>query len=154
MGRREKEKQHVVDWLNIASLGFFLILLGAIWAGTPELADEALKFFQDFNLVNLNGNIFLPAPLHVQNHTTVYMAAFHFCLAFGILQAVILAVRFILHEPPNKKADTLSGVGFWLTISIFLRMLTDGAIGWFGFVGGLVISIGVAVSAGSILKLL
>lgn len=148
------EKQHAVDWLRIVSFGFFLMLLGVIWAGTPKLTDEALKFFQDFDLVNLTENIVLPAPVYVQSHTTVYIAAFHFCLAFGIFQAVILVVRFLLHEPLNRKADTFSSVGFWLTISIFLGMLTDGAVGWFGFIGGLIISVGVAISAGSILKLL
>lgn len=154
MGMGEKEKQHAVDWISIISLGFFLMLLGAIWAGTPKLSDEALKFFQDFDLVNLTENIVLPAPVHVQNHTVVYAAAFHFCLAFGVFQAVILVIRFMLHEPLSRKADAFSGVGFWLTMGIFLRMLIDGAIGWFGFVGGLIISIGVAISAGSLLKLL
>ncbi len=67
---------------------------------------------------------------------------------------VILVLRFVFYDSLRRKADTFSGVVFWFTISFFLQMLVNDAIGWFGFIGGLIISAGAAVIAGSLVKLL
>jgi len=139
------------DWLGILSFGFFLVLFGTIWIITPNFTEEVINFFQDFHLENVTENIVFPAPQ--QSHPVVYTAAMQFCFVFGAFDIAILALRFFLHESLDKKADTISGIIFWLSIGFFLSMLVNETIGWFSFLAGLVISVGLSVIASSIVKL-
>jgi hypothetical protein len=150
-GRGERHHRDV-DWLGLVSFGFFLILVGTIWMVIPNFTDEVADFFKDFHLVNVTEHIAFPAP--VQSHPVVYMAAMQFCFVFGIFQIIILALRFIFHEPLSRKAETVSGVAFWFAADLFLYMLVNEAIGWFGFIAGIIISVGLAITASSIVKLL
>ncbi|MBS7648085.1 hypothetical protein KEJ17_00340 [Candidatus Bathyarchaeota archaeon] len=154
MGEEEKRRniREDTDWIGLFSLGFFLITIGTLWMITPNLTEEVINFFKDFQLVHLTEHIILPAPAH--SHPVVYTAALQFCLVFGLFQIIILILRFIFGSSLNKKAETLSGAGFWLTMSLFLQMLINENIGWFGLIGGLVTSIGIAITLSSLLKLL
>jgi len=111
-------------------------------------------FFEGFHLQNVTENIVFPAPEHQYNHLEVYTAAMQFCLIFGAFQIVILALRFVLHESLNRKAETLSGITFWFSAGFFLYMLASKTIGWFGFLAGLIISVGLMIITSSIIKLL
>lgn len=150
----EKEQRHIgkADMLGLVSLGFFFILIGAIWMATPNLTDEMVDFFKDFKLVKLTEHIVFPAP--AQSHPVVYTAVMQFCLTFGALQIIILVLRFVFHDSLKRKAETFSGIVFWFIAGFFLQMLIDEALSWFGFVAGLIIAGGAAITASSIFKLL
>lgn len=148
-GRKVREEN---DWIGLFSLGFFFIILGTLWMITPNLTEEVINFFKDLRLVHLTEHIILPAPAH--SHPVVYMVAFQFCLLFGLFQIIILILRFIFRSSLNKKAETLSGIGFWLSMSLFLQMLISKNIGWFGLIGGFITSIGIAITLSNLLKLL
>jgi len=152
MGERKRRHPEGVDLLGLVSFGFFLILIGILWIGTPNLTNEIIEFFKDFQLVHLTEHIILPAPVH--NHPVVYTAAMQFCLTFGVFQLVILVLRFVFRDSLKRKAETFSGVAFWFTISFFLQMLANANIGWLGFIGEFIISIGVTITARSLFKLL
>jgi hypothetical protein len=79
-----------------------------------------------------------------------------FCIAFNVFQVVIviLTLRFVFHDSLSRKAETFSGIAFWFITGFFLQMLTSETLGWFGYVAGLIIAIGVAITASNIFKLL
>ncbi len=151
-GEKGRKVREDTDWIGLFSLGFFLITLGTLWIITPNLTEEAINFFKDFQLVHLTEHIVLPAP--ARSHPVVYTAASQFCLVFGLFQMIILILRFIFGSSLNKKAETLSGAGFWLTMSLFLQMLINETIGWLGLIGGLIISIGIAITLSNLIKIL
>ncbi|MGB9853847.1 MAG: hypothetical protein ACPLRY_03450 [Candidatus Bathyarchaeales archaeon] len=152
MGEGKRRHSERVDLLGLVSFGFFLILVGILWIETPNLTDAVIAFFKDFQLVHLTEHIILPAP--VNNHSVVYTAAMQFCLTFGVFQTVILVLRFFFHDSLKRKAETFSSIAFWFTISFFWQMLANANIGWLGFIGGFIISIGVTITARSLFSLL
>jgi hypothetical protein len=153
MAENKKRRNRGADWLGLLSFGFFLILIGSIWMATPNLTEKLADFFDDFHLQNLSEHIVFPAPEHQYNHLEVYTAAMQFCLVFGAFQILILILRFVLYEPLNKKADTISGIVFWFSAGFFLYMLASESIGWFGFLAGLIISVGLMIIASNFVKL-
>jgi len=152
MAENEKKRLEGTDLLSLLSFGFFLAIFGAIWMITPNFTDEVTSFFTDFQLANVTENITFPAPK--ASHPVVYTAAMQFCFIFGTFQIVILAMRFVLHESLNRKADTLSGMAFWFSAGSFLYMLANETISWFGFIGGLIVSVGLLIVTSSIVKLI
>lgn len=153
MAEEEKKRLKGTDWLSILSLGFFLALLGVIWIITPNLTDEVKTFFtpENWQLENVTGNIVFPKP--EQNYPTLYTAAMQFCYVFGIFHIAILAFRLVLRESLDKMGGTVSNIVFWLCTGFFLGMLAGGTIEWFGFLAGLIISIGLVIIISSIIKL-
>jgi hypothetical protein len=150
----DETRRHLrgIDWFSVISIGFFLLLLGAIWILTPNMTQEANNFVQDFELQNVTQNIAFPAPKN--NHPVLYTAAMEFCLTFAAFQVVILALRFYYREPMGRKTETISGVVFWFSTGIFLYLLAIASIGWYGFLAGLLISIGLAVITRSAARLI
>lgn len=148
MTRGKEWRSEGTDWLSIVSFGFFLALLGVIWMITADCSSEVVDFIKDL-FKNTEG---LPAPDYP--HPVVYTAATQFCLAFGVFQIVILALRFLLRESVDRKAGTISGIVFWLGAGFFLNMLAVGDIGWFGFLAGLIICVGLLIIVSSLVKLL
>jgi len=151
----ENEKKHLkgTDWLGILSFGFFLVLLGTIWMVTPNLTEKVGSFIADFHLKNVTENIVFPAPKHEHSHLVVYTAAMQFCFIFGAFHIIVLALRFVLHESLDRIGGTVSGMVFWLGAGFFLNMIINETIGWFSFLAGLIISIGISIIASSIVKL-
>ena len=147
----KKRYSRSTGWLSTLSFGFFLILLGAIWIITPNFSSKVIDFVKDFHLEHLTEHIVLPAPK--ESHPVVYTAAMQFCLVFGAFQIVILVLRFIFHDSVNRKSGTISNIAFWFSTGFFLNMLVNKSIGWFGFLAGLIISIGLAIIASSAVKL-
>jgi predicted Kef-type K+ transport protein len=76
-----------------------------------------------------------------------------FCLVFGVFQIVILALRFVFRDSVERKAETVSGVVFWLGVAVFLGLLANGSLGWFSFIAGFVVSVGLSVVARNIVRL-
>jgi len=153
MAENEKKHPKVLDWLGLLSLGFFLMLFGAIWITTPNLTEEVRTFFtpENWRLMNVTENITFPEP--ERNYPIVYTAAMQFCFIFGVFHIVIFALRFAIHEPLDKKGGTISGAVFWLSAGFFLSMLANKTISWFGFLAGLIISVGLSIIVSSIVKL-
>ena len=147
----KKRYSRSADWLSTLSLGFFLILFGIIWIVTPNFSGKVINFAKDFHLEHLTEHIVLPAPK--ESHPVVYNAAMQFCLVFGAFQIVILVLRFIFHDSVNRKSGTISNITFWFSTSFFLNMLVNESTRWFGFLAGLIISIGLAIIASSLVKL-
>lgn len=142
------------DWLGIASFGFFLILVGVIWLITPNLRDEIVTFAEDIahHTEPITENVSLPAP--ASPHPVVYTAAAHFCLVFGVFHIIVLGLRTVFKESLNRKSGTVSSVVFWLGASYFLFALADGNIGWFAFLAGLIMIVGLMIVVSSLIKLL
>jgi hypothetical protein len=151
MVKSENRYFRSTGWLSTLSFGFFLILFGVIWIITPNFSSEVIDFAKDFHLEHLTEHIVLPAPEH--SHPVIYEAAMQFCLVFGAFQIAILVLRFIFHDTLDKKSGTISNVAFWFSTGFFLNMLANESIVWFGFLAGLIISIGLAVIASSLVKL-
>jgi len=131
------------DRLGLASLGFFFILIGAILLVTPNYHNEFVSFVRDFHLVKVTPNVSLPAPK--SSHPIVYTAVMEFCIAYGLFQIAILVFRFVLRDPIDRKAGTASGIVFWLGAGYLLSMLLTESIGWFDFLAGLAIFIGLSI---------
>jgi len=139
-----KRREGVV---GAVSVGCFLILIGLVFAVTPNLFGSILDFFQHFSIVPVpNTGISLPAPETPNAHAVVYSAAGLFSLIWGILEIVFLALRFIMHSPFDKKAENASNIVFWLgayyLISTTLSATTTLQI-WFMFWTEIIMLIGV-----------
>jgi len=153
MAEKTSRRPRGTDWLGLASFGFFVLLIGAVWVFTPGLTSAVQNFVLDFELQNVTNSISLPAPANVQDHTAVYLAAMEFCVVFGVFHVVVLALRFVFHDHIDRKADAASGMAFWFCAAYFMNLLYGGSIGWFSFIAGVVISGGVAITASSVVKL-
>jgi len=152
MAESVKKRPEETNWLSLLSFGLFLMLLGTIWTATPNLTEHIRTFVdpKNWDLKKVTENISFPEPN--ERHPTLYTAAMQFCFIFGVLQIIILVLRFAFHESINRKAETVSGIAFWFSISFFLRMLTNG-LSFFGFIGGIIISAGLALLTSSVVKL-
>ena len=147
---RQHEKR---DILGLASFGFFLLLIGAIWAITPNLPQEVIDFFKDFTLKEeIFPNVFLPTP--EGPHPVVYTALARFCFVFGLFQTAILVLRFFFRETPERMAGTFSGILFWLGAGFISNLLAAEDIEWFDFLGWLIVLIGLSLVIKSLLVLL
>lgn len=139
-GRRREGR----DWFGLVEFGFFLILIGTILLVTPNISTRIENFIKDFKTREVYSGIFLPAP--VSNHPTAYNTVMYFCFAFGILEIVILVLRFAQKSSIDRKAGTLSGIVFLLGAGILANTLvTGGSEFWFFFLGGLVVLIGLVI---------
>lgn len=138
-------------WIGILSFGLFVLALGFIWMLTPSSYDEVVSFTKDFHLKNVTANIALPAPIN--NHPVLYTALMQLSIAIGIIEIVILSLRFAFHETLDKKADTIGGIGFWFGAAFFLNMLANETLSWFGFIASIIICVGLLVVLSNIVKL-
>ncbi|MDH5636085.1 MAG: hypothetical protein OEY47_05410 [Candidatus Bathyarchaeota archaeon] len=152
MPRRERRHEEQ-DKLGFASLGFFLLLIGVIWLITPNLSQAVADFFNSFTLEKeVFPNVFLPSPAH--HHPVVYTAVARFCFVFSLFQIVILVLRFFFRDPLNRVIGTFSGIVFWLGVGFVSNLLAAEALEWFGFLGWLIVFIGLSLVVRSLLVLL
>lgn len=135
-----------IDFLAIVSLGFFLLLVGIIFASTPDLPKKIYDFGRDFRLQTVYPGVSFYGPSSVSSHTAVYNAAFQFCIGFAVFQVAILAARFAINDSIGRKAGTFSGLFFWFGAAAALWALMVGSIDWFMFLGWLVVLIGVVIA--------
>jgi len=130
--------------LGFIPFGFFLISIGVTFLTTPNLINEISAFFRDFQMEKImEPNIFFPAPR--SNHPVLYGAVEGFCYLFGIFQVGILILRFAYGSSPSQKAGSISDIVFWLGAGYLLGILKDQTIGWFAFLAGLIILIGISI---------
>jgi hypothetical protein len=141
-----------LDRLGFASFGFFLVLIGVIFIITPNLGDEIADFSEDFELVEVSPNVSFPKP--ASNHPVLHTAVAQFCIAYGLFQIAILILRLYFGDYLSRKAGTLSGAVFWLGAGYLLVILSAGNIGWFAFLSGLIIFVGLSLVVRSLVILL
>lgn len=136
--------------LSAISGGFFLILIGVIFAITPNLAGKIVDFFSDFTVVQVPNTtgVLLPAPATPNLHVTLYSAVALFSIAWGIYQIFLLVARFLAGSSLSKKAENASDIVFWLgvyyLINTFLNALVDQTL-WFIFWGSVIMLLGTSL---------
>jgi hypothetical protein len=140
-----------IRWIGTLSIGLFVLAAGFVWMLTPNSYDELVGFVNDFGLKNVTEHIAFPAPRN--NHLVLYSALMQLCIAVGIIQIGILSLRFAFHDSLDKKADTIGGLGFWFGAALFLNMLANGALSWFGFIASIIVCVGLLVVLSNIAKL-
>jgi hypothetical protein len=144
------------------SAGAFFLLVGALFLITPNLFDKIQTFFTDFTLkepIPHLTNVFVPVPEHLEQHTTVYFAAWQFSVVWGVFQVIILALRFAAGSPVSKKAKTAGNVVFWLGAAYLIDVLFNRPLligskafidskaleNWFVFWAAIIMLIGVSL---------
>jgi hypothetical protein len=144
---------HQESIINALSIGSVFILLGIVFvlALPSSLFDRAIDFFGGFTLRAFPGtSIYLPVPITPSAHVVVYTAVFQFCLGIGMLQILILAIRFLWRSPVGRVAETFGHLIFWLgtsaVVATFLNSDTTTRI-WFAFWGAFLLVIGFSLLA-------
>ena len=138
-----KKRSKRTDVIGIVTFGFLLLLVGTIFAITPNLPDRISDFFKDFELREITPHWMLPAPKSY--HQVLYTAIFQFCLAFAFFQILVLGARFVLNDPIGSKAGTVSSLVFWFSASWAVSLLIAKTIEWFRFFGLLITLIGISI---------
>jgi hypothetical protein len=139
--------------ITAVAFGGFLILVGLVFALTPDLPQKIVSFFDNLTSsaapIGSNSNIVLPAPADPSAHQALYTAVLYFDIGFGVLQALILALRLFVHSKIRRIAETIGNIVFWfgaaLVVNVFL--LTGTLSGWFEYWAALVIVVGASFIA-------
>jgi hypothetical protein len=139
---------HEESTLNAISVGTVFILLGVVYvlALPTSLWDRTVTFFGSFTTRLFPGtSIYVPMPINPSAHAVLYTAVFQFCLGVGLLQILVLALRFIWHSPARRVAESTGNLVFWLGTSFavlgFLNSSTNVSM-WFAFWGALILMAG------------
>jgi hypothetical protein len=142
--RRSWDEYHRDD-TGLISFGAFLIIIAVIYLRTPGLLFEIRAFVNDFQLVEVYQGFrwFVPST----NHPVLYSAAEQFCYAFGVVQVLVLGLKFARRSSTYGKARTVSSIVFWLGAGYILSLLSQGALSWLSFIAGLVILVGISIVA-------
>ncbi len=148
---RDFPHKHKESIVSAISAGVFFIVVGAIFVTTPDLFDKIIAFFRDLDIVRVpNTEILLPAPVSPGEHPVLYSAVAQFGFIWSLYQLVILALRFAVGSPLNKKAETLSNVVFWFGSSYLIRTFlgeSTSVTTWFQFWSAIIILVGVSLLA-------
>ncbi len=144
-------RRHREGLLSAVSGGFFLILIGMIFVMTPNLFDNTLTFFSNFNLTSPvpNTEIQLPAPSTssavAEANQAVYSAAAFFSLVWGAFLIALIVVRFIYGSPIRKKAENLSDIVFWFGAFYVAQLFLINRQEWFVFWSAIIMLIGISL---------
>ncbi len=140
--------------ITAISIGFFLVLVGILFVITPNLFGEIIDLLSDFKLVEVvpNSDIIFPAPESLNAFSVVYVAAAQLSFALGIFQIVILALRFFISSPWQKRAESVGNLVFWLGTgfliqSFLIEPILLEATQWFMFWSTVIMMIGVSLIA-------
>ena len=133
------------------SVGFVLVLVGALLVTTPNLFDKTLDFLTSFELADVPySGIIFPAPASPRSHTVLYQATEQFCFALGVFQIVMLALRFFAQSPWGKRAETVGNLVFWLGAGFLIQNFLLDTTQWFVYCSLLIIIIGASLIARAI----
>jgi len=131
--------------LRLLSFGVFLLILGIIVLATPNLSDQISAFVQDLKLEQIQSGVNASLPAPQGPHPQLYGAAALFGLAFGVYLVLLLIAKFVLGADFNQKAETLTGVIFWLGIGLAMLALARETIAWLLFVAIAVVLIAIII---------
>ena len=155
-GLPEKKKESLVTAIYIGSV---FIILGIVYYIhiSDNLWNDLINFFTSLTLsVVPSTGISLPAPSNPAAYMNLYIAAFQFTIAVGILEIVILLLRVGFHSPVSRKAETIENIVFWLGASyLIITYLVNMTIPseWFVFWAGIILIFGLALIARSFVLL-
>lgn len=145
---RETPRQYQEGLFTAISIGFVLLLVGALFVINPDLFGSILDFFRDFELVDVpNTDIMFPAPEFPQLHSSVYQAAGQFSIALGVFQVVILALRFVIPSSWGKRSETIGNFVYWVGASFLIQYFLLESTQWFTFWSTIIILVGVSIIA-------
>jgi hypothetical protein len=155
MGYSEVRHGYLHEGLITAiSIGGFFIILGAVFAFTPGIAEKTNAFFSDLTTVTFpfgspGSTASLLAPAHPAEHQGFYTAVLTFLIGVGVLQIAILALRLAVHSHIKRIAQSVGDLIFWLGAAIVANvfLLTGTHNGWFQFWSSLIALIGLSLIA-------
>jgi hypothetical protein len=146
-----KSRKHQEGIFSAISAGFFLLLVGAIFVGTPNLFGAVVDFFQDFSIVHVpNTDLMFIGPDYPRLHMTVYQAALQFSIALAAFQVVMLALRFFLSSTWSKRSETFGNLVYWAIVAFLIQTYLVESTQWFVFWSAIIIAIGVSLIARAI----
>jgi hypothetical protein len=141
------------EWLfSSVSVGAILILFGLIYLFYPgNLIEDIIKFTNNFTLTQFpSTNINLPVPISQASNLNLYNAVLYFSIGVGVIESIILAVRFMYNSPPRRIAETVSNIVLWFGLSylVYTYLVTaPSANKWFVFWAGIIIILGLSLVA-------
>ena len=151
---------HQESVLNAISVGTVFVLLGVVYvlALPTSLWDRLVGFFGSFTTRPFPGTGFsMPVPVNPSGHAVFYNAVFQFALGIGLLQILVLALRFMWRSPVSRIAETTGNLVFWLgasfIVATFLMAITPATSiatamsMWFAFWGALLLIVGFSLIA-------
>ena len=136
--------------ITALAVGGFFIIVGFVIVSTPNIINETFDFFSDITMRQIGGStLFLPAPAHPAQHITVFTVLMNLFLGVGVLQIVILMLRFAFRSPLKRVSETVGNLVFWLGGSAVgnVFLLTGTLNGWFQFWSALIMLAGVSLVA-------
>jgi hypothetical protein len=144
--RKGMQRQYQEGLFTAISVGFFLLLMGALFIINPDLLGSIVDFFKDFKLVDVpHTSMILPAPQYPQLHLTVYQAARQCSIALGVFQVVILALRFFVPSSWGKRSEAVGSLVYWVGASFLIQSFLIESTQWFAFWSTILILAGVSV---------
>ena len=146
MENKETQFKYQEGLFTAISVGFFLLLVGAIFVITPNLFDSILDFFKDFKLVDVpNTNIVFPGPEFPESHMIVYKAVGQASVALCVFQIVILALRFVIPSSWGKRAEAGGNFVYWAGAAFLIQLFLIESTQWFIFWSMIIVLIGVSL---------
>jgi hypothetical protein len=157
LNQNQEAHRHGDGFVTALAFGGFLVIVGLLFALTPDLWQKITDFFNSITTTavpygNSTSNIMLPAPADPAAHQILYNAVLQFDIAFGILQVLIFGLRIWVHSRTHRIAETLGNAVFWLGAAVLVNvfLLTGTLNGWFEYWAALIILVGVSLIARAI----
>jgi hypothetical protein len=151
---KTRENRHEEGIITAIAFGGFLIIVGMLFALTPNLWQNITAFFdhlttRTFPYGNPGSTISLLAPTNTAAHHALYTSLLQFDVAFGLLQIVIFALRIRARSRIGRISETLGNAVFWLGAALLVNnFLLPGTLkGWFEFWGALIVLVGISLVA-------
>jgi hypothetical protein len=145
---KETPRQYKEGLFTAISVGFFILLVGTLLVINPNLFDQILDFFKDFDTVKVpNTNLTFIAPEFPRSHLPVYQAAGQFSIALVLFQIVILALRFVIPSSWGKRSETVGNLVFWAGAAFLIQSFLIENTQWFVFWSTIIILVGVSLIA-------
>jgi hypothetical protein len=141
------------------SVGVFFILIGVIYVIhlPSSLWNAVVDFFSSFTLAQVpSTGIYLPAPVNPASHALLYGAVFEFCIGIGVLQIIMLVLRFMWQSRIGKTAETMGNLVYWFGTAYLVTTYLNNTTSiskWFVFWAGILIILGLSFIARSFVLL-
>jgi hypothetical protein len=142
------------------SAGAFFILLGIVYViNLPSnLWNALINFLGNFTFAQVPtiAGLYLPAPISPASHAVLYGAVLQVCIGLGILQIIMLVLRFTSQSPIGKTAETMGNLVYWFgsayLVATYLNSTTT-ISKWFVYWAGILIILGLSFIARSFVLL-
>jgi hypothetical protein len=132
-------------------IGTILIVISLIFIAHGTILIGLTNFFSSLTLAQVPGTgIYLPAPIAPTAHVDLFSAGFQFCLGLGLMELVILGLRFLFNSPLKRKAETIENVVFWFGASYLITAYLNNSATintWFVFWAGIILIFGLSLIA-------